>query len=166
MHQKKLAPQSGGSDLKSETKNSMFQPTGSDDVLALCHMFANRIGKVFASELAKYDVTIAEWRVILSLHKNVSGQEITRRWAMDKMAVNRAIASLEQRGLIKKVRNDKDRRIIDLSLTRSGQALYEKLLPVANARYRRLMMGLDKSETKLLREILIKMIIHADSIDD
>jgi DNA-binding MarR family transcriptional regulator len=147
-------------------KNSVLQPASGDDVLALCHMFANRIGKVFASELAKYDVTIAEWRVILSLHGNVSGQEITRRWAMDKMAVNRAIASLERRRLIKKWRNDRDRRIIDLALTKRGQALYEKLLPAASDRYHKLMAGLDKSETKLLREILTKMIIHADSLAD
>jgi DNA-binding MarR family transcriptional regulator len=68
--------------------------------------------------------------------------------------------------LIKKWRNNRDRRIIDLSLTKSGQALYEKLLPAANDRYHKLMAGLDKSETKLLREILTKMVIHADSLVD
>ena len=131
-------------------------------------MLSNRIGMVFVSELGKYDIAVAEWRVILTLalHKKASGQEITRRWAMDKMAVNRAIARLERRGLIEKAQNSTDRRTIDLFLTATGHASYQELLPIANARYHELTAGLDKSEVKLLRRLLTKMIAHADAMVD
>lgn len=116
--------------------------------------------------MAKHDVTIAEWRVLLTLalHGNASGKEITSRWAMDKMAINRAIASLEKRGLVEKRRDGADRRVINLSLTDRGRALYDKLLPAANARYHKLMAGLERDEAQLLRDILVKMIAHADSL--
>ncbi len=147
-------------------RNAAFKPVRGNDVLALCHMFANRIGKVFASELAQYDITTAEWRVMMSLHEYMPGHEITGRWAMDKMAVNRAIASLVRRGLATKQRNKKDRRVVDLRLTKKGQALYGRLLPVAHDRYRKLMAGIGKADRAILRGMLIKLIAHADTIVD
>jgi DNA-binding MarR family transcriptional regulator len=139
-----------------------------DHVLTLCHMLANRIGKAFASELENQDMTVAEWRVMLTLaqHQNASGQEITGRWAMDKMAVNRAISSLDQRGLIRKMRSSEDRRTINLQLTAAGRKMYDALLPMANDRYHELLSGLDKSEEKQLRQTLLKLITHTDSLID
>ena len=139
-----------------------------DHVLTLCHMLANRIGKAFASELENQDMTVAEWRVMLTLaqHQNASGQEITGRWAMDKMAVNRAISSLDQRGLIRKMRSNEDRRTINLQLTAAGRKMYDALLPMANDRYHELLSGLDKSEEKQLRQTLLKLITHTDSLID
>ena len=139
-----------------------------DHVLTLCHMLANRIGKAFASELENQDMTVAEWRVMLTLaqHQNASGQEITGRWAMDKMAVNRAISSLDQRGLIRKMRSSEDRRTINLQLTAAGRKMYDALLPMANDRYHELLSGLDKNEEKQLRQTLLKLITHTDSLID
>tara|TARA_B100000315_G_scaffold258971_2_gene313033 strand:+ start:868 stop:1329 length:462 start_codon:yes stop_codon:yes gene_type:complete len=147
---------------------SATQPGPDDHVLTLCHMLANRIGKAFASELENQDISVAEWRVMLTLaqHQNASGQEITGRWAMDKMAVNRAISSLELRGLIKKKRSKADRRTINLALTAAGRKMYDALLPMANDRYHALMSGLDKNEEKQLRQTLLKMITHTDSLID
>ena len=147
---------------------SAAQPGSDDHVLTLCHMLANRIGKAFATELESQDMTVAEWRVLLTLaqHQNASGQEITGRWAMDKMAVNRAIKNLEQRGHIKKERSKADRRTIKLQLTVRGRKMYDDLLPMANDRYHALLSGLDKKEEKQLRQTLLKMIAHTDSLID
>lgn len=149
-------------------KHISKSPAPGDHILALCHMLSNRIGKAFASELGKCDVTVAEWRVILTLalYDRASGQDITNRWAMEKMAVNRAIAGLARRGLIEKKHNSEDRRNIDLALTAKGREFYNDLLPVANKRYRRLTAALDSAEKKELRKLLTKMILHFDVITD
>jgi|TARA_B100001971_G_C17785643_1_gene331948 DNA-binding MarR family transcriptional regulator len=147
---------------------SAAQPGPDDHVLTLCHMLANRIGKAFATELESQDMTVAEWRVLLTLaqHQNASGQEITGRWAMDKMAVNRAIKNLERGGHIKKKRSKADRRTINLQLTARGRKIYDDLLPMANDRYHALLSGLDKKEEQQLRQALLKMIAHTDSLID
>lgn len=152
--------------MAAKMTESAATPGHEDHVLALCHMLSNRIGKAFVPALAEFGLTVAEWRVILTLafHKNASGQEITGRWAMDKMAVNRAVASLRRRGLVRKSRNKQDRRNIDLSLTPSGHVLCEKMLPAANQRYHLLLACLDQREVKLFRQLVTKMIGHADSI--
>lgn len=147
-------------------KNSPAQPDQQDHVLALCHMLSNRIGKTFSSELENYGITAAEWRVILTLglHENASGQDITNRWAMDKMAVSRAIAALEEHNLVKKQQNKKDKRSFDLTLTRTGKALYSKILPSANHLYHEILSCLSKQEAKALRNSLIKVIKHIDNV--
>ena len=86
----------------------MFEPTSepkqNDNVLNLCHMLSNRIGKAFLKELGLKDVSVADWRVLMTLtqHAPTSGINITSRWAMDKMTINRSIKSLHKRGLIQK----------------------------------------------------------------
>jgi DNA-binding MarR family transcriptional regulator len=147
-------------------KKSSAQPGSNDHALTLCHMLSNRIGKAFAAELESRDVTIAEWRVLLTLaqYEPVSGKEITGRWAMDKMAVNRAISSLQMRDLIKKKINSADKRVIDLMLSTSGRTLYDQLLPIANERYHKLLAGLNSIEEKQLRATLLKLIIHVDEM--
>lgn len=141
-------------------------PRPDDHVLTLCHMLANRISKAFGATLEEDGVSVAEWRVLLTLANRgkACGQEITGRWAMDKMAVNRAIASLKARGLIEASKNATDRRVIDLNLTPDGRALYEKLLPAANDRYRKLVSGLERSEEAEMRRMMRKMIAHMDAL--
>ena len=149
-------------------KKTSAEPGSSDHVLTLCHMLSNRIGKAFAVELESQDVTVVEWRVLLTLaqYEPASGKEITGRWAMDKMAVNRAISSLQRRNLIKKKINSVDKRVIDLMLSASGHKLYDQLLPVANERYHKLLSGLNSIEEKQLRTTLLKLIVHVDEIEE
>ena len=98
-----------------ESSESSVRPGQGDHVLTLCHMLANRIGRAFVGDMARHDVTIAEWRVLLTLALNgkASGKDITSRWAMDKMAISRAIQRLEGDGHI-----SRDRNPSDLCLTR------------------------------------------------
>jgi len=129
-------------------------------------MLSNRIGKSFAPGLEASGLSVAEWRVLLTLAlvETASGQEITSRWALDKMAVNRAISALEKRHLVRKNTDTDDKRTRLLTLTAAGRRLYERQLPAANDRYRMLMAGLNRKEQTNLRDLLIKMIAHIDSV--
>ncbi|MBT7957633.1 MAG: MarR family transcriptional regulator, partial [Rhodospirillaceae bacterium] len=59
-----------------------------------------------------------------------------------------------------------DRRTINLQLTAAGRKMYDALLPMANDRYHELLSGLDKNEEKQLRQTLLKLITHTDSLID
>ena len=146
--------------------NPANSPGEHDHVLMLCHMLSNRISRSFSRELERFDVSVAEWRVMLSLASGfgISGQEITNRWAMDKMAVSRAIGSLEQRGWITRRKNSRDRRSLDLELTGQGLAMYERMLPSANEHYHKLVAGLDEGEMTAFRQTLLSMIAEADRL--
>ena len=67
-------------------------------------MLSNRIGGAFIKELEVKNFNVAEWRVLLTIAQKATTTaiKITSQWAMDKMTVNRSIASLHKRCLIQK----------------------------------------------------------------
>ncbi len=138
-----------------------------DNFLASVHVLSNRITRAFFSQTeSKHDVTLPEWRVLLSLMQNpgLTANEIKDRWAMDKMTISRAVVRLVDMGRVVRSRNPKDGRSYVLSVTKKGARLYKKVLPAANARYRELLSCLTETERSALRRLLSKMIRHIEKL--
>src|SRR5690606_38918091 len=67
------------------------------NILAAVHVLSSRISRAFDARLAReFDVSPPEWRVLLTLAQRpgASANEITAAWAMEKMAVSRAVRRL------------------------------------------------------------------------
>ena len=139
-----------------------------DKPLSLIHVLSNRIGSAFHGEIeTKFGITISEWRVLMTLtsEKGVSAAEITNRWAMEKMMVNRAIQRLVDNGCITRERDPNDRRRYRLALTTKGRKLYDKIAPTTNKRYNELMSAIDSDETDALVGALQKIIQRAEQLN-
>mgnify|MGYP003388665127 FL=1 len=145
--------------------NGPTRPT--DDILSAIHILANLIGGAYSDHLDDIGITVPEWRVVLTLarYPGSTATEITDRWAMDKMAISRAIQRQEKANNIERKGNPDDRRSFRLSLTASGDALYEKMLPVANKRYQTLVSSLSPRELASLHKSLDKLIADAGAMD-
>jgi MarR family transcriptional regulator, organic hydroperoxide resistance regulator len=76
------------------------------------------------------DLTAEQWSILeyLWFKKEAHQTAIARATGRDKPAVTRLIASLEEKGLVKRV--PVDRRTNSVKLTASGQQLHEKYGPV------------------------------------
>jgi len=96
---------------------------------------AARVSRGFAERYrSEFGITIPEWRVLAHLSAAggpVSVREVHARVDMDKSKVSRAAARLEQAGLVAKAANDEDRRLVSLTLTPAGQALVDRIVPLA-----------------------------------
>ena len=139
-----------------------------DKPLSLVHMLSNRLSRAFFDEVeTRYGVSIAEWRVILTLvsEPGLSGSDITNRWAMEKMSVNRAIQRLVDSGNVARSRDPEDRRSYRLTLTAKGRKLYEKIAPSANKRYAELTSAISGEELEALVATLRKMIARAEDLN-
>ena len=142
-------------------------PISDEFPLTLVHVLSNRISRSYYSEVeAKFGVSVAEWRVLLTVahEPGITAAEITSYWAMEKMAVNRAIRRLVGDGYMDRARNPEDGRSYRLSLTGKGRELYEKVLPAAGDRYRELISALSKDEREAWLASLRKMIARADEL--
>ena len=140
-----------------------------DNILSLIHILSNRISRAFSSEVEpRFKITLAEWRVILSLANNpdASAIDITNRWSMDKMAVNRAIRKLEDTGSIKRTRNPKDRRSLVLKLTAKGRRLYDEIVPAANNRYQDIISVLSRNDLHQLGDKLSRLMQQAETLEN
>lgn len=140
-----------------------------DNLLAAIHVLSRRIGGAFQSRMAaRFDLSIAEWRVMLALARRpgATAAEITGQWAMEKMAVNRAVLRLERMGRVARRRHRGDCRSYTLRLTAKGRRLYARALPAANDRYREILAALTRSEVAALESAVRKLVDHAARLLD
>lgn len=127
----------------------------------LVNVLASQLGNGLARIYAKrFDISIAEWRVIahLSLNRNVSVRDIHEAVDMDKAKVSRAAARLEMLGYVEKRVNTNDRRLVEMALSRKGKALLVEIAPLALAYQDDALSALDKEEQATLRRLVQKLL--------
>ena len=74
--------------------------------------------------LSRDDVTVT---ICLSITKATSAQEIVRYTGRPKNSVSRAVASLEERGFLRRHADESDRRSSRLSLTARGRRIFDRI---------------------------------------
>jgi DNA-binding MarR family transcriptional regulator len=106
-------------------------------------VLANTVSAAIAGAYAeRFDLTIPEWRVIavLAMEAGLSAAEVGQRTAMDKVAVSRAVTRLLRSRRVVRAFADHDRRRSVLRLSRSGAAVYRRVVPFAR-RYERTLLA-------------------------
>lgn len=99
-------------------------------------VLAGRVSRGLADHYrVRFGITIPEWRVVAHIHHAgaASVREIHARADMDKSKVSRAAARLEAAGLVRKVPDPVDGRLVELTLTEAGRDMMAELVPLARA---------------------------------
>lgn len=124
-------------------------------VVALGHAISRNLAHAYESE----DLAIPEWRVlaVVSQADCVAARDVVRRTPMDKMAVSRAVASLEKRGLVVRKTDARDRRVYSLSLSAQGRVLFRRIARLATAYEKRILSGFSEDEQRTLRALLSRL---------
>jgi DNA-binding MarR family transcriptional regulator len=104
----------------------------------------------------RFGLKVPEWRVmaVLGDSGSLTQRALTAATLMDKVAVNRAVKVLEERGLIARVPNPLDGRSHLLALTGEGRAIHAEVMPLARATEADLLVGLASGEEAMLRRLL------------
>lgn len=104
----------------------------------------------------QFGVNLWQWRVMAVLGEapGLNASAIVERTAMDKVAVSRSVSALIALGHIKRKAEQADGRRSRLYLTRKGQALYDRIVPLAVARETEITAALSKTEVKELTRLL------------
>ncbi|MDT8279288.1 MAG: MarR family winged helix-turn-helix transcriptional regulator [Erythrobacter sp.] len=118
---------------------------------------SNAVSSLIAERYRKrFGLKIPEWRVMAVLGDagTMTQRNLTAATVMDKVAVNRAVKVLEERGLIARVPNPGDGRSHLLALTGEGRAIHAEVMPLAKATEQELIAGLAPGEEAMLRGLL------------
>jgi DNA-binding MarR family transcriptional regulator len=122
----------------------------------------NKLSERGASERyqAKLGITLPEARLIAAVGAfgPFSVMELARHANLDKSQASRAAEALMRRGLMRRDASEEDGRLVLVSLTPDGRALYRKVMPVARKWNLDLFASLDDKERKTLRRALDKII--------
>lgn len=132
-------------------------------------VLAERVSMAVAQLYAdRFGISRAEWRVLAALGANgaMAAKDISAYSTLDKMQVSRAVARLEEAGLIIRAADDADRRAQILTLTPAGRTLFRKIVPLAQAREQDLLQDLDANERAVLARAMDKVLARAQGLVD
>lgn len=114
--------------------------------------------------LSSLGVTSAQFIVMVRLvggGNRKSASDLCKELSYDAGAMTRMIDRLEKKGLVRRMRCAKDRRLIYLEATDEGQAAYPRMLEISVAVQNRFLQGLERPEAEKLKEYLIRMLQQA-----
>jgi MarR family transcriptional regulator, organic hydroperoxide resistance regulator len=101
----------------------------------LVNYLAKLFSQILTAYLAPHGVYPGQWGVLLFLwvQDGQTQRELSRQVAIDEASMVRSIDRMERDGLVQRVRNEHDRRQINIFLTEKGRGLRDQLVPCALA---------------------------------
>lgn len=87
----------------------------------------------------------------------VNPKAICSQFRHDSGALTRIIDQLAERGLLERVRRDRDRRKVELQLTPAGRETIESLIPLVVAKLNEVLTDFSKTEVQELLRLLVKL---------
>lgn len=115
----------------------------------------------------RFGIGVPEWRVLATVgeFQSITAKAIGLHAHMGKVKVSRAAASLEQRGLLRRMPNPDDMREAFLVLSAQGAKLHEEIVPLALEYESQLRAALTPAEMTALEEILAKLQARAEKLN-
>ena len=109
-------------------------------------------------------ITLLQWRVIAMVGSGTatSARDIVRQSIIDPALISRTVKGLEAKGILMTSRQNADRRVVNLTLTSKGRAIFDKTLPHMQGRQQSLIDALDPTEQAVIFRILDKLEMAAD----
>ncbi|ASM52130.1 hypothetical protein PESP_b0592 [Pseudoalteromonas espejiana DSM 9414] len=107
----------------------------------------------------KYDLTIAQWRVIANLAQfgQNSAKDLCSLANMDKSTVSRAVKVLVNKNLVYSKLNENDKRAALLVLSEQGESLHSRIAIEANNWEKQLLNELSDNEYQVLNTVIEKL---------
>jgi len=110
-----------------------------------------------------FDLAVTEWRVMAALGRfaPLTASEVGQRIVMDKVAISRAVARLEERGLVERTADRADRRRAPLRLSAKGRGVHARIVPLALEYQAKLFGALTPEERRQFDALSDRLFIHA-----
>jgi DNA-binding MarR family transcriptional regulator len=123
-------------------------------------VLTNRVSSAIARQYSdRFELTIPEWRAmaVLGGTSRLSAREVAERTAMDKVQVSRAIESLMRARRVQREADASDGRVMRLSLTPKGRAIYDEVVPLALHLEELFLSALTLQERRTLETLMDKL---------
>ncbi|MGE5423229.1 MAG: MarR family winged helix-turn-helix transcriptional regulator [Ignavibacteriales bacterium] len=114
------------------------------------------VHQLFKADLAPYGVTPGQYAVLKCLwdENGQTAKQIAERLCLDGSTVTGILDRTEQKGLIEKKVDAKDRRALQILLTDAGRALEGPLTKVIEEANRKALANLDMERSEDLKRLL------------
>jgi DNA-binding MarR family transcriptional regulator len=103
--------------------------------------------------------TFVQYVVMSALRDGIAmnPKVICTQFRHDSGALTRIIDQLAERGLLERVRRDRDRRKVELQLTPAGREIIESIIPLVVDKLNEVLVDFSKAEVQELLRLLVKL---------
>jgi DNA-binding MarR family transcriptional regulator len=114
------------------------------------------VHQLFKAELAPYGVTPGQYAVLKCLwdENGQTAKQLAERLFLDGSTVTGILDRMEQKGLIIKQADPKDRRALQVNLTDQGRSLEVPLTKVIEEANQKVLCHLDENHARELKQLL------------
>ena len=125
------------------------------------------MGQAFTRQLKQFALTLTEWRVCVALHQQPHQRlsDLASGTSTEPSTPPRVVAGLTQAGLLIRDRSEADGRAVALSLTTTGAALTQRIIPLAQVYERVALAGLTSAQSDALRDMLRRIYDNMSLLD-
>ena len=141
-----------------------YQPE--DSVGYMMRRILQSLAHSIETELAGSALTNAQWLPIMKLYlgQSSTGAELARDCQLDAGAMTRMLDRLEAKGLCSRSRSERDRRLVHIALTDSGQRAAQALPGVLSEVLNQHLAGMSADEFATLKTLLQKMLSNGQAL--
>jgi MarR family transcriptional regulator for hemolysin len=129
---------------------------------------AHAVSQAFEQAMAQAGGSASSWQVLLLVRSEQWGTQskLAEAMGVSGATVTHHLNALEAQGLVRRWRDDSNRRVQRVELTDAGAALFERLRAVAMTHDARLRSKLSEAEVAKLAELLDKLRAGLDPAGD
>jgi DNA-binding MarR family transcriptional regulator len=126
-----------------------------------------RMGELMSRRLEPHGLTLPMYRVLAALWQR-DGQRLgalSEMTTVEISTLSRLVGELQRRGLLSRTRPDSNGRTVEISLTRAGRVLVERLIPLAQRHEGISLVGFAPEEVAVLNKSLVTIYRNLDALD-
>jgi DNA-binding MarR family transcriptional regulator len=122
------------------------------------------VGKALRRRLAEYGMTLGQYYFMRALwiEEGLSQRELSRRVGTTEPTTASVLRLLEKNGLVRRVRNRRDRRTINIFPTQKGRSLKSELLRMAININEIATDGFSAADVEKLKQLMMAMKANLD----
>lgn len=130
-------------------------------------ILSNRVSSIIAQTYKdKFALSVTEWRImaVLGEHPGTSADEISAKTQIEKSILSRAISKLLKRKLIERNIAEDDRRRSVITLSDTGRAVYQEVVPLSYEYEREILACFSEEEQIQFSKMLDRLYQHAEEL--
>ena len=138
------------------------------EIMGLIRQIHIRMSRYYLKMLNEYDMTIQHYTLLLLpiYQGTLRMNEIASKLAVTNPAVTNLVDQLEQKGLIKRLSCEEDRRVTLIEITDEGRSLVEKIQEISLALFSRTFAAFDTDTRAKLKTFFTKFLENFDRIQN
>ncbi|CAI08068.1 MarR family winged helix-turn-helix transcriptional regulator [Aromatoleum aromaticum] len=131
-----------------------------DSIGFLMRQIVSIFSTVIDDRMAAHGLTDAQWKPLIMIQQGQcrTAAELSRLACFDAGAMTRLIDRVEAKGLVRRVRSQEDRRVVNLELTDEGERATEVVPHVLADVLNTALDGFSENEARQLKALLRRML--------